>query len=162
MRSGGSHDSFNGVIYHNLVIIGVCAAMPMQNTRATMNNSCNHNQPSDSSKNARKILVLFHNHRQRKCNLLAHKAINLNDATGTTNGIHITSNGHVFIVPRPGGVVYIIGKADFVTANVIWKCNLNISSLCKACVKAVKQDYLFLGLLIDRWLEIIYNIFTIL
>jgi len=35
---------------------------------------------------------------------------------GTTNGIRITSNGHGFIVPRPDGVVYITGKADFVTA----------------------------------------------
>jgi len=35
---------------------------------------------------------------------------------GTANGIHITSNGHGFIVPRLGGVVYITGKADFVTA----------------------------------------------
>jgi hypothetical protein len=35
---------------------------------------------------------------------------------GTTNGIHITSNGHGFIVPRIGGVVYITGKADFITA----------------------------------------------
>lgn len=34
---------------------------------------------------------------------------------GTTNGMHITSNGHGFIVPRLGGVVYIRGKADFVT-----------------------------------------------
>jgi hypothetical protein len=36
---------------------------------------------------------------------------------GTTNGIHITSNGHGFIIPRAGGVVYIKGKADFVTAQ---------------------------------------------
>jgi hypothetical protein len=35
---------------------------------------------------------------------------------GITNGIHITSNGHGFIIPRAGGVVYITGKADFVTA----------------------------------------------
>ncbi|HJT49965.1 MAG TPA: hypothetical protein VJ729_17420 [Nitrososphaeraceae archaeon] len=34
---------------------------------------------------------------------------------GTTNGIRITSNGHGFIIPRAGGVVYITGKADFVT-----------------------------------------------
>jgi hypothetical protein len=34
---------------------------------------------------------------------------------GTTNGIHITSSGHGLIFPRPGGVVYVKGKADFVT-----------------------------------------------
>jgi hypothetical protein len=35
---------------------------------------------------------------------------------GTTNGIHITSNGHGLIFPRSGGVAYIKGKDDFVTA----------------------------------------------
>jgi hypothetical protein len=42
------------------VIIGVCAAMPIQNTHATtndhrMDNSCKHNQPSDSSKKCSQI-----------------------------------------------------------------------------------------------------------
>lgn len=40
---------------------------------------------------------------------------------GTANGIHISSNGHGFIVPRLGGVVYITGKADFVTAPLSGK-----------------------------------------
>ena len=56
--------------------------------------------------------------------LISHKDIVINgtkaidaifSGNGTTNGIHVTSNGYGFIVPRSGGVVYVKGKADFVT-----------------------------------------------
>jgi len=105
---------FSGIIVLSAVVL-LLAACPHQSSNvqaqsnSTNNGIINLNQP------------LYSEHFK----LTSHKDVVINgtkatqatfSGNGTTNGIDVTSNGHGFIVPRPGGVVYIMGKADFVTA----------------------------------------------